>query len=447
MDELESVDSFVEWVCGRFPGEIEYHQAVRSVAHNVFDIVRDDESLRRERILQRMTEPDRSLSFRVCWEDDDGNVMINRGYRVQHSSAIGPYKGGLRFDPTVNRSVLHFLAFEQMFKNSLTGLDLGAGKGGADFDPHGRSEREIMRFCQAYMTELRRHIGPLTDVPAGDIGVGSREVGYLFGQFKRLSNQYASALTGKAISVGGSILREEATGFGAVYFLCHLLSDIADGIEDKRVTISGAGNVAMHAAMKAQQLGAKVLTLSNRSGYLVKQDGLTGDDIALIKRDYPASHDLGKMAEQVGAAWHEDAKPWCEECDVAIPSATQNEVDIDDAALLVDNGCKFVIEAANMPVTEDAAAKLDGAGVVIAPGKAANAGGVAVSGFEIWQNRLGQSWDEARLDRDLRDVMQRIYERCRDEGEVDGGGIDYRRGADRAGFRRVAEAMLMLGLM
>ena len=438
--ELESVDAFMEWLAPRHPGQDEYHQAVRGVVEHVLDDVRGHSGLRKHRILQRLTEPDRIISFRVVWEDDDGRPHINRGYRVQLNNALGPYKGGLRFDPSVDSSILKFLAFEQLFKNSLTGLNLGAGKGGADFNPKGRSDAEVMRFCQAFMTELHRHIGQLTDVPAGDIGVGSREIGYLFGQYKRLENQFSGALTGKSIGAGGSQLRTEATGYGAVYFLCALLGEDGEAIDDKRIAISGAGNVALHAAEKACALGGVVTTLSNRHGVLIKEDGLSADDIETVKKQYADGHELSSLAEAVGAEWSEDSKPWSTECDIAIPAATQNELGEDDAKRLIDTGCKYVVEGANMPLTDAASRQLGDAGVVIGPGKAANAGGVAVSGFEMAQNRLGRSWSADRLDDELRDIMVGIFKRSRDFGDCD-GRIDYRRGADRAGFDRVAKAV------
>ncbi len=445
-EELESVDAFMEWVEARHPGEAEYHQAVRGVACHVLDMARDDADLREQRVLQRLTEPDRTLSFRVVWEDDQGRIEINRGYRVQHSNAIGPYKGGLRFDPSVTPAVLKFLAFEQLFKNSLTGLNLGAGKGGADFDPRGRSSREVMRFCHAFMTELHRHIGQLTDVPAGDIGVGSREIGFLFGQYKRLENQFAGAITGKAVGAGGSRMRQEATGYGAVYFLCSMLAEAGEELDGRRVAISGAGNVALHAAIKAQELGAVVTTLSNRAGYILKPDGFGANDIERIRADYPADRDLEAVGDSVGAEWVEGKKPWETECQIAIPSATQNELDEDDARHLADGGCSIVVEGANMPLTSAAESALDEAGVQIAPGKAANAGGVAVSGFEMSQNRLGQTWSAERLDEDLRETMKAIYEKAQEHGKIE-GRIDLRRGADRAGFERVAKAVLSFGAM
>lgn len=443
-DELESVDAFMEWIEQKHPGETEFHQAVCGVAGNVLDVVRENDGYRKQRVLQRLTEPDRIVSFRIVWEDDDGKPRINRGYRVQHSNALGPYKGGLRFDPSVNQSVLKFLAFEQLFKNSLTGLNLGAGKGGSDFNPKGRSAAEIMRFCQAFMTELSRHIGPLTDVPAGDIGVGAREISYLFGQYKRLENRFSGALTGKLVGVGGSRLRTEATGYGAMYFLCAMLGASSEQVDGKRIAISGAGNVAVHVAEKAESLGAVPTTLSNRQGTLLKEDGLTAEDIRTIKEDY--SGDLSEIAESVAASWLEGQKPWSTGCDVAVPSATQNEIDEEDAVKLVESGCKHVVEAANMPVTTAASRKLDDAGVVIAPGKAANAGGVVVSGFEMTQNRLGRSWSSEKLDEELQNTMVEIFERCEARGNRN-GGVDYRRGADVAGLERVAKAVHSFGLM
>lgn len=445
-DELENTDSFMQWLEPRHPGETEYHQAVRGVVQHVLDAVRDDRQYRERRILQRLTEPDRTISFRVVWTDDDGKPQINRGYRVQFSNALGPYKGGLRFDPTVKQSILKFLAYEQLFKNSLTGLNLGAGKGGSDFDPDGRSDAEIMRFCYAFMTELARHIGQLTDVPAGDIGVGTREIGYLFGQYKRMENQFSGALTGKPFDAGGSRLRTEATGYGAVYFLFAMLGEVGEEIDGKRVAISGAGNVALHAAEKAESLGATVVTLSNRDGTLCKDDGLSADDIEAVKSRYADGQDLSDIATSISADWIDGAKPWKTDCDVAIPAATQNELEDEDASSLIDAGCRFVVEGANMPLTEKAARKLDEDGVTIAPGKAANAGGVAVSGFEMSQNRLGRSWSRDRLDEELRSTMMEIFERCKENGRIE-GRTDYRRGADLAGFKRVARAVLSFGVM
>jgi glutamate dehydrogenase (NADP+) len=442
--ELDSVDAFMEWLRQRHPGEDEYHQAVQEVVEHLIDVVREHDGYRSARILQRLTEPDRIVSFRVVWEDDEGVPHINRGYRVQHSNALGPYKGGLRFDGSVNQGILKFLAFEQLFKNSLTGLNLGAGKGGSDFDPKGRSSAEVMRFCQAFMTELARHIGQLTDVPAGDIGVGEREIGYLFGQYKRLENQFSGALTGKLVGAGGSRLRSEATGFGAVYFLCSLLAENGEEIDGKRLAISGAGNVALHVAEKASALGAVATTLSNRQGTLFKPDGLSADDIDTVKRRYDG--DLSSIAGSISAEWLEFDKPWSTDCDIAVPSATQNEVDDEDATMLIESGCRYVVEAANMPLLASAVRQMNDAGVTIAPGKAANAGGVAVSGFEIAQNRLGRSWSREKLDDELRSTMDGIFERCKEYGKDD-GRIDYRRGADVAGFDRVARAVLASGLM
>lgn len=445
-DELCSVDAFMEWVVERHPGEQEFHQAVCAVAEHCLGLARNTREFREQRVLQRMTEPDRTLSFRVVWEDDEGNLQINRGYRVQLNNSIGPYKGGLRFDPGVNQGILKFLAFEQLFKNSLTGLNIGAGKGGADFDSRHRSDSETMRFCQSFMTELFRHIGQETDVPAGDIGVGNREIGFLFGQYRRLENQFAGAMTGKSIGAGGSELRTEATGFGAIYFLCAMLNEAGESIDGKRIAVSGAGNVAMHAALKAEELGGKVITLSNRDGAIYKADGFSSSDLETINSDYRTESTLEELADRIDAEWHDGDKPWRFECDVAVPSATQNELDLDDAERLIEGSCRTVVEAANMPLTSDAEARLETAGVLIAPGKAANAGGVAVSGFEMAQNRTVARWSADRLDQELRDIMTGIFERCRDEGQSD-DGIDYRRGADIAGFKRVAAAIAASGFM
>ena len=443
-DELADTESFAQWLEERNPGEPEFHQAVHGVVEHVIDMARDSKAFARERVLQRLTEPDRIISFRVVWDDDDGNVRISRGYRVQHTNAIGPYKGGLRFDADVNPGVLKFLAFEQTFKNSLTGLSLGAGKGGAILDPSGMSDVEMMRFCQAFMTELYRHIGPETDVPAGDIGVGRREIGYLFGQYKRLENQFSGAITGKPPMFGGSLLREEATGYGAVYFLCAMLEENDRSIEKQRIAISGAGSVALHVAEKAAEVGAIPVSLSNRRGVLCKQDGLSREDVALVREIYPQDKDLAAIADKLDAAWIEDGKPWHLECDIAIPSATQNELDDEDADRLIDAGCGIVVEAANMPLTDEAKARFKKSGAIIAPGKAANAGGVAVSGFEMAQNRIGQSWGSDRIDRELRDVMAAIFRQIKEES-TGKDQIDYCRGADRAGFKRVAHALVSFG--
>ncbi len=445
-DALNSVEDFVTWVELRHPGEVEFHQAVRGVVGNVIDIAREDPDFRKYAVLQRLAEPDRSIRFRVTWVDDAGEMHISRGYRVQHSNALGPYKGGLRFDPTVNPSILNFLSFEQVFKNSLTGLNLGGGKGGSDFTTKGRSDNEVMRFCYAFMTELHRHIGPRTDVPAGDIGVGAREIGYLWGQYKRLENQFSGAMTGKVVGAGGSELREEATGYGAVYFLGEMLADVGDDLAGKTVTVSGAGNVAIHAAERAASLGATVVTLSNRKGCLITEDGFTVKEVRDVERVYVETKDLGEAGESVGARYVDGGKPWTVPCDIAIPSATQNEIDVDDARALIDNGCKIVVEGANMPVTHEASELLFESGVTIAPGKAADAGGVAVSGFEMSQNQSGQIWSAEHADEALREIMKGIYQRTRAESDMD-GRVHLCRGADRAGFRRVARAVAWIGAM
>jgi glutamate dehydrogenase (NADP+) len=436
----------MEWVEERHPSEPEYHQAVRGVASHLLGVVRDNKDYREQRILQRLTEPDRIISFRVVHADDNDVPQIHRGYRVQHSNALGPYKGGLRFDPSVKPAILKFLAFEQLFKNSLTGLNLGAAKGGADFNPKGKSDGEVMRFCQSFMTELARHIGQMTDVPAGDIGVGAREIGYLFGQYKRLENQFSGVLTGKSVGAGGSEMRTEATGYGAIYFLQAMLAEHDGDIEGQRIAISGAGNVALHAAEKASLLGGVVISLSNREGVLVKDDGLSCEDVQDIKKRYADGEGFGDIASEVGGRFEEGSKPWELECDIAIPAATQNELDEDDAKRLVDAGVKAVVEAANMPLTAEAERVFDDAEVAIAPGKAANAGGVAISGLEMSQNRLGRSWSKGRMDDELREIMSGIFERTKQHGQFE-GRINYRCGADRAGFDRVAKAVSSFGIM
>ncbi len=445
-DELATADTFMEWVRCHHPDEPEYHQAVAALVEHVLPDVRECEAFRRARVLQRLTEPDRVITFRVVWERDDGRLEINRGYRVQHTNALGPYKGGLRFVPSLSCSVLKFLAFEQTFKNSLTGLSLGAAKGGADFESRRCSEREVARFCRAYMTELFRHIGPETDVPAGDIGVGQREIGYLFGQYRRLENRFVGALTGKGTGYGGSELRTEATGWGAVYFLCAMLEDDGESLDGRRITVSGAGNVATHVAAKAAELGARVLTLSNRDGYLHAGDGLTDEQIHQVAELRAAGGTaMDEIAERVGADWHAGAKPWEVPCDVAVPAATQNELDGDDASALLDNGCRIVVEAANMPLTASAARALREGRARIAPGKAANAGGVAVSSYEMLQNRLGLSWRPDRIDSELREVMRGIHARVKARADGEDGHVDLERGADRAGFERVAKAIVAMG--
>ncbi len=438
MDQLES----------NAPHQPEFHQAVEEVTEDILPVVNDVAAYREAAVLERLVEPDRVVSFRVVWEADDGSVYVNRGYRVQFNSALGPYKGGLRFHPSVNPSVLKFLGFEQTFKNALTGLSLGAGKGGSDFDPSGRSDAEIRRFCVAFMSELHRHIGPLTDVPAGDINVGEREIGFLYGAYRKIANQFDGALTGKAESFGGVPLRREATGFGLVYFLCHMLHAQNESFEGQTVVISGAGNVATHAAEKAIALGAKVVSLSDSKGSLHDSDGLTDEKIAWVRehKSKPGAC-LADYADAFGGEWREGRTPWDLPCTVALPCATQNELDGDAARTLIDNGCKIVAEGANMPATADAIARFQDAGVLFGPGKAANAGGVAVSGLEIAQNRALVPRDRADLETDLKTIMANIHDLCVNEGRAEDGRVNYARGANIAGFKRVADGMLAQGLV
>jgi len=443
----QELDRFMKGLVRRNPGEEVFHQAVHEVAATIIPYVHDKPQYRKARILERMTEPDRVILFRVSWEDDEGNVRVNRGYRVQCNNAIGPYKGGLRFHHDVTLGTLKFLSFEQTFKNSLTGLPMGGAKGGSDFNPKGKSDSEVMRFCQAFMTQLFRHIGSDTDIPAGDIGVGAREIGYLFGQHKRLTNEFSGVLTGKGLAFGGSLVRQEATGYGAVYFLEDMLKVRGESLQGKIATISGSGNVATFAAKKLITLGAKVVTLSDSSGYIHDPDGLTNEkldyvlDLKTVRRGR-----ISEYADEYGVKFYPNKRPWEVKCDVAVPSATQNEINSQDAETMVKNGCIAVSEGANMP-TEDAAVEIfQNAGIMYAPSKAANAGGVAVSGLEMSQNSGRMSWSEDELNKLLRDIMANIHDRCVEHGQV-GDRIDYVKGANIAGFIKVADAMLAYGVV
>ena len=448
--ECPDFDTFMDGVAKRNPGQEEFIQAVGEVSRDIYDWIEDKTEYHEAEIMRRIAEPDRVVSFRVCWEDDNHNIRVERGWRVQNNNAIGPYKGGLRFHPTVTESVLKFLAFEQTFKNSLTGLPLGGGKGGSNFNPHGKSDAEVMRFCQSFMTELYRHIGPDVDVPAGDIGVGSREIGYLFGQYKRLTNRWEGVLTGKASEFGGSPMRIEATGYGAVHFLSHMLERRDEGIEGKRLIISGSGNVALHAAEKAIALGAKVLTLSDSDGMIHDADGIDADKLAWAKELKTVRRGrISEYAEEFASAeFHEGAEPWDVEADIAMPCATQNEIGSKEAKRLVDNGIMAVVEGANMPTTNDAVEVLRDAKILFAPGKAANAGGVAVSGLEMSQNAERVSWQREKLEDMLAELMEDIHGKCVEHGEGDDADyIDYAKGANIAGFKKVADAMLAFGVM
>ena len=432
----------------RDPGQAVFHQAVEEVFHSLAPFLQANRHYTRHGLLERIVEPERVIMFRVPWVDDHGQVQVNRGYRVQMSSAIGPYKGGLRFHPTVDLGVLKFLAFEQVFKNALTTLPMGGGKGGADFDPKGRSDNEVMRFCQSFMSELYRHIGADVDIPAGDIGVGAREIGFLYGQYKRLSNQFASVLTGKDLTYGGSLIRPEATGYGTVYFVENMLKTRRESLEGKRVLISGSGNVAQYAAEKLLHRDAKVLTLSDSGGFVYFPDGMNRaqlHDLMAFKNE--RRERLAVYAEENGVQYFAGQRPWHVPCDIALPCATQNELDENDAAQLLANGCICVAEGANMPSTNEAMALLVQAKILYAPGKASNAGGVATSGLEMSQNALRLSWDRDKVNDRLHDIVNSIHEACVENGMEAGGYINYVNGANIAGFRKVADAMLAQGVV
>jgi glutamate dehydrogenase (NADP+) len=436
---------FINGVKKRNPGEREFHQAVSEVAETIFPYIADKPIYHKMQIMERMAEPDRVVMFRVPWTDDKGNIRNQRGYRVQFNNSIGPYKGGLRFHPSVNLSVLKFLGFEQTFKNSLTGLPMGGAKGGSDFNPKGKTDNEVMRFCQSFMIELHRHIGEDTDIPAGDIGVGAREIGYLFGQYKRIENRFVGVLTGKGMAFGGSKIRTEATGYGAVYFMQNMLAYRGDDIRGKSVCVSGSGNVASYAVEKVNHLGGKVVTLSDSSGFIHDPDGINAEklDYVLELKNVRRGR-IGEYAEVYkGASFHE-GRPWSVPCDIALPCATQNEINREDAQTLVDNGCMGVSEGANMPTDLDGINVFQQADILYAPSKAANAGGVAVSGLEMSQNSSRISWDEAELDKLLKGTMQKIHDSCVEYGKK-GDRVDYLAGANIAGFIKVADAMLSFG--
>ncbi len=444
-----NLDQFMDGLKRRNPHETEFHQAVYEVASNVFDYISDKEIYHEMQILRRIAEPDRIVIFRVCWEDDNGNIRVNRGYRVQNNNAIGPYKGGIRFHPSVNLSILKFLAFEQTFKNSLTNLPLGGGKGGSDFNPKGKSDNEVMRFCQSFMTELYRHIGDDIDVPAGDIGVGAREIGYLFGQYKRLTHRFSGVLTGKGLEFGGSPIRKEATGYGAVYMLQDMLTRCGEDIAGRTCLISGAGNVATYAAEKLIELGAKVVTMSDSSGFVYDKSGIDADKLAwIIDLKSNRRQGLEAYAKEFGAEFFAGERPWAVPGDLALPCATQNEVTRADAQLMIKNGCRAVSEGANMPVEQDGISDFVAAKVLFAPSKAANAGGVAISGLEMSQNSVRYTWDIDELQRRLRSIMQDIHDRCVEYGSRPGSEyVDYVKGANIAGFIKVANAMVAYGVV
>jgi glutamate dehydrogenase (NADP+) len=445
----QSIQDFISRIAERNPNEPEFMQAVTEVAETVIPFIEANPKYQGHQLLERMVEPERTIIFRVPWTDDQGKIHVNRGYRIQFNSAIGPYKGGLRFHPTVNLSILKFLGFEQMFKNSLTTLPLGGGKGGSDFDPKGKSDAEVMRFCQSFMTELASHIGRNTDVPAGDIGVGSREIGYLFGQYKRLRNEFTGVLTGKGLSYGGSLIRPEATGYGNVYFVKNMLATKGQDMAGKTVVISGSGNVAQFAAEKAAEMGAKVVALSDSSGFVHDPEGIDAEKLAFIKELKNVKRGrISAYAEAYPTAtFVAGERPWSVPCDVALPCATQNELNEEQAQTLVDNGCICVGEGANMPCTPEAIAVFHKAKILFSPGKASNAGGVATSGLEMSQNSLRLNWTSDEVNTRLEQIMNNIHQACVTYGTDDDGYVDYVRGANIAGFVKIAEAMMAQGVV
>ncbi len=441
------IASFMANIKRRNPNEPEFHQAVEEWAGSILPFVYKNKQYAKSGLLERLTEPDRSISFKVTWVDDNKNVQVNKGYRIQFNNAIGPYKGGLRFHPSVNLSILKFLGFEQVFKNSLTTLPLGGAKGGADFDPKGKSENEIMRFCQSFMLNLFRYIGSSTDVPAGDIGVGSTEVGFLYGMYKKLANEHKGVLTGKGIAYGGSLIRPEATGYGTIYFMEEMLKTKGDGIEGKKCLISGSGNVAQYAAEKIIQLGGVVLSMSDSGGTVYDVDGINQEKLAfLMDLKNNRKGRIKEFADEYGVLYLPGKKPWDINCDLAFPCATQNEINANDAKALVNNGCKGVAEGANMPTDNDGINIFQDAGILYAPGKASNAGGVATSGLEMSQNSLRISWTREEVNNKLHKIMQDIHEKCKLYGEQD-GNIDYVKGANIAGFVKVADALIEQGVV
>lgn len=442
------VQKFMAMIKAKNPGENEFHQAVQEVAESLIPFIEENPRYKHAKILERIAEPERTIIFRVPWLDDKGDVQINRGFRIEMNSAIGPYKGGLRFHPTVNLGILKFLAFEQVFKNSLTTLPMGGGKGGSDFDPKGKSDNEVMRFCQSFMTELFRHIGPETDVPAGDIGVGGREIGYLFGQYKRLKNEFSGVLTGKGIEWGGSLIRPEATGYGATYFAQEMLATRGETFKGKIVCISGSGNVAQYATEKVTELGGIVVTSSDSNGFIYDPKGIDTEklnyimDLKNIRRGR-----IKEYAEKFGCEYFEDKRPWMIKCDIAMPNATQNEINADEARTLVKNGCICVAEGANMPSTSEAVEVFLKAQILYGPGKAANAGGVATSGLEMTQNSMRLPWSREEVDARLHTIMKNIHSTCVKYGRQETGFINYVDGANIGGFVKVANAMIAQGVV
>jgi glutamate dehydrogenase/leucine dehydrogenase len=442
-----SIDQFMDTVRNRNAGEVEFHQAVHEVVESLWDFLQDNPTYLHAKILDRIVEPERVIQFRVPWRNDRGEIEVNRGFRVEFNSAIGPYKGGLRFHPSVNLSILKFLGFEQIFKNSLTTLPMGGGKGGSDFDPKGKSDNEVMSFCQSFMTELCRHIGADTDVPAGDIGVGGREIGYMFGQYKRIRNEFTGVLTGKGLNWGGSLIRPEATGYGCVYFAEEMLKHVGDSFNGKTVAVSGSGNVAQFATQKATELGAKVVTLSDSSGSIHDENGIDADKLAWVmdlKNNRRGR--IKEYADEFGVTYLESQRPWSVSCDIALPCATQNEINGDNAKTMISNGCKVVSEGANMPTDPDAVNIFLDAGILFGPGKAANAGGVATSGLEMSQNSMRLNWSREEVDSKLHTIMKNIHEACVIHG-TENGSVNYVKGANIAGFIKIADSMLDQGVV
>lgn len=442
----QKIDQFMAKVIAKNPSEVEFHQAVREVVESLFPFI--EENPRYNGILERIVEPERVIIFRVPWIDDKGNFQVNRGFRIEMNSAIGPYKGGLRFHPTVNLGILKFLAFEQVFKNSLTTLPMGGGKGGSDFDPKGKSDNEVMKFCQSFMTELQRHIGPDTDVPAGDIGVGGREIGFMFGQYKRIRNEFTGVLTGKGLDWGGSLIRPEATGYGQVYFAQEMLATRNESFKGKVVVVSGSGNVAQYATQKATELGGKVVTLSDSDGYIYDPDGIDAEKLAYVMDLKNVKRGrISEYAKKYNCEYVPGKTPWGVKCDIALPSATQNELNGEDAKTLIANGCFCVSEGANMPSTPEAVEYFVEKKILYGPGKAANAGGVATSGLEMTQNSMRLSWSREKVDQELHNIMINIHKTCVKYGKEADGTINYVKGANIGGFVKVAEAMIAQGLV
>jgi len=444
-----NVDKIMNNLEKKHPGEVEYLQAVREVLESIEEVYNENPQFESANIIERIIEPDRVITFKVPWVDDEGNVKVNLGYRVQYNNAIGPYKGGLRFHPSVNLSILKFLGFEQIFKNALTTLPMGGGKGGSDFDPKGKSNAEVMRFCQAFMLELWKYIGPETDVPAGDIGVGGREIGFLYGMYKRLAGEHTGVLTGKGSNWGGSLVRPEATGFGCVYFAKEMLATRGESFEGKRVAISGFGNVAWGAALKATELGGKVVTISGPDGYVYDPEGISGKKIEYMLELRASNEDIVKPYSYAfeGVEFHEGKRPWEVKADIALPCATQNELNREDAEKLINNGCICICEGANMPSTPEAVELIQKSGLLFAPGKASNAGGVATSGLEMTQNSMKMRWNAAEVDGRLHEIMCNIHSQCVKHGKRENGYVDYVKGANIAGFLKVASSMLDMGVI